>query len=317
MNQSISLANEERALLFKHKAATAWRFVILFLFSIILMMYDHRSHQTEKLRTSLTTVIAPLQFSVSKPIEILEWLKSSFSSHQKLAEENTNLKSQLLLQRAEMQKSISLQKENKQLRALLRSSSTIEGSVKVAQILAVSLDPFLSQVVLDKGKKYGVYLGQPVLDSTGLMGQVIQVGVLTSRVMLVTDSRSAIPVQDSRTGIRAIAIGSGTNRPLMLINVPQTSDVQVGDELITSGLGLNFPVGYPVGIIQKVQNRPGQHFATILVKPSANLEKSRQVLLVNENTEAEYDEAKQQLKDISKEKVNEETIRRSLGNMHL
>jgi len=317
MNHTISVSNEEQSLLFKQKTAAAWRFVILFLISIVLMMYDHRSHQTEKLRTSLTTVIAPIQFSVSKPIEILQWLKSSFSSHQELTEENANLKSQLLLQEAEMQKNIALEKENKQLRALLRSSSTIEGSVKVAQILAISLDPFLAQVVLDKGKSYGVYVGQPVLDSTGLMGQVIQVGKLTSRVMLITDSRSAIPVQDSRTGTRAIAIGTGPNRPLMMINVPQTSDIKIGDELTTSGLGLNFPVGYPVGFVSKVTHRPGQHFATITVRPAANLEKSRQVLLIVEKSEAEYHEAKQQLKAISKEKANEERIRQSLGNQNL
>jgi len=313
----INVSNEEHTLLFKHNTAAAWRFVFLFLISIVLMIYDHRSSQTEKLHSSLTTLVAPLQFSISKPIEIAEWLKSSFSTHQQLTQENTNLKSQLLLQKAEMQKIISLQKENKQLRALLRSTPTLQTNYQVAQILAVSLEPFLAQVILDKGKKQYVYKGQPVIDSTGLMGQVIQVGDLTSRVMLVSDSRSAIPVQDERTGVRAIVIGQGPGRLLKLINVPQTSDIRVGDELTTSGLGLKFPIGYPVGKVLKVENYPGQHFSTISVRPAANLEKSRQVLLIEQKSEAEIKEAKQDLKNISKEQEQDQKLRQTLGNTNL
>ena len=126
MNQTINVSNEEHTLLFKHSTAAAWRFVFLFLVSIVLMIYDHRSNQTENLRTSLTTVVAPLQFSVSKPIEVAEWVKGSFSTHQQLTQENANLTSQLLLQKAEMQKIIALQKENKQLRALLRSTPSLQ-----------------------------------------------------------------------------------------------------------------------------------------------------------------------------------------------
>lgn len=317
MNQTINVSNEEHTLLFKHNTAAAWRFVFLFLISIVLMIYDHRSNQTEKLRSSLTTVVAPIQFSVSKPIEVAEWLKASFSTHQQLTQQNANLKSQLLLQKAEMQKIISLQKENKQLRALLRSTPNLQTNYQVAQILAISLEPFLAQVVLDKGKDDLVYIGQPVLDSTGLMGQVIQIGSLTSRVMLVSDSRSAVPVQDERTGIRAIMVGQGSNRPLKLINVPQTSDIRVGDELTTSGLGLKFPVGYPVGVVIKVKNQPGQHFSSITVRPSANLQKSRQVLLIEQKSAAEYGEAKKDLLDISTEQASEQKLRQTLGNTNL
>jgi len=181
----------------------------------------------------------------------------------------------------------------------------------------VSLEPFLAQVILDKGKKQYVYKGQPVIDSTGLMGQVIQVGDLTSRVMLVSDSRSAIPVQDERTGVRAIVIGQGPGRLLKLINVPQTSDIRVGDELTTSGLGLKFPIGYPVGKVLKVENYPGQHFSTISVRPAANLEKSRQVLLIEQKSEAEIKEAKQDLKNISKEQEQDQKLRQTLGNTNL
>lgn len=317
MNQSINMSRQEQTLLFQENSAIAWRFVILVLASIVLMMYDHRSNQTEKLRNSLTTAVAPLQFSVSRPIEVVEWVKSSFSSHQELALENTNLKSQLLMQKAEMQKIIALQKENKQLRALLRSSSTITGTFKVAQILAISVDPFLAQAVLDKGKNYNIYVGQPVLDATGVMGQVIQVGELTARVMLISDSRSAVPVQDTRSGVRAIVIGTGPSQILRAINVPQTADIQEGDELTTSGLDLRFPAGYPVGIVSSVVNNPGQHFANIDVKPAANLEKSRQVLLIWEKTAKVNQEARADLESMSKDGATEQRLQQSLSNTNM
>jgi rod shape-determining protein MreC len=247
----------------------------------------------------------------------VEWVKSSFTSHQELAQENTNLKSQLLMQKAEMQKIIALQKENKQLRALLRSSSSITGTFKVAQILAISVDPFLAQAVLDKGKNYDVYVGQPVLDATGVMGQVIQVGELTARVMLISDSRSAVPVQDTRTGVRAIVIGSGPGRPLRLINVAQTADIKEGDELTTSGLDLRFPAGYPVGIVSSVINSSGQHFANIEIKSAANLEKSRQVLLLWEKSAKVNQEARADLDSMSKDGAAEQRLRQSLSNTNL
>lgn len=317
MNHTISLSNEDNPLLFKQKSAVAWRFVVLFIFSIVLMMYDHRSSQTEKLRSSMMTFAAPLQFSVSTPMEFLAWIKDNFLTHQQLTTENATLKSQLLLQEAQLQKIIALEKENKQLRALLRSTSTVNESVKVAKILAISLEPFLAQVVLDKGKNYGVYIGEPVLDSTGVMGQVIQVGDLTSRVMLVSDSRSAVPIQDSRTGVRAIAVGRGPTELLTLINLPATSEIYVGDSLVTSGFGLNFPAGYPVGIVTKVGRIPGQYFASVEVKPSANLDKSRQVLLLMTKEGPEYREAKEQMEAISKENAQEQGISQTLSNTNL
>jgi rod shape-determining protein MreC len=317
MSRSISLSNEEDPSLFKHNTVVAWRFVVLFILSIILMMYDHRSNKAAAFRSAVMSIVAPAQFSISKPIEYFAWVKSSFTTHQQLTEENTHLKSELLLQKAELQKILALEKENKQLRALLRSSSAVQGTVKAAKILAISLDPFLAQVILDKGENYGVYVGQPVLDSTGIMGQAIQVGRLTSRVMLVSDSRSAIPVQDVRTGVRGIAIGRGPSEPLMLINVPQTSDIQVGDQLTTSGLCLNFPEGYPVGTIIKIEKQPGQYFATVEIKPAANLEKSRQVLLVIQKQGDELKEARQSIDEMSKENAESQGLSQTLSNTNL
>src|SRR5262249_30056895 len=138
--------------------------------------------------------------------------------------------------------------ENAQLRELLKSTPQVEGRVSVAQLLAVDLDPNLQQVIVDKGANQGIFIGQPVLDAFGVMGQVVHADPITSRVMLITDRKSAIPVQDARNSIRAIAMGMGGVGKLALINVPETSDIQVGDLFVCSGLDMRYPVGYPVGV---------------------------------------------------------------------
>lgn len=289
-------------MLFQRRSTPGFRFVFLLLLSGCLMFYDKKYQQSERLHATLSALVAPLQYAISTPFDVLQWARDSFSTHQQLRQENTDLNAQLLLQQAQLQKIIELERENTQLRALLKSSSYLTGNFKVAQILAVDVDPYIAQVILDKGSRYGVFGGQPVIDATGVMGQVIQVGPLTSRVMLITDSRSAVPVQDERTGVRAIAVGTGPQRLLSLINVPETADIKVGDKLLTSGLDLRYPVGYPLGTVKTVDFHSGQLFATIAVQPAAHLDESRQVLLMWLPAQAVYSEAKQDLDQMAQEK---------------
>jgi rod shape-determining protein MreC len=145
-------------------------------------------------------------------------------------------------------------------------------------LLAVDFEPFVHQVILNKGTKDGVYAGQPVLDAMGVMGQIIQVGPITSRAILINDPHSGVSVQNSRNGMRAIAMGDSDRMRLMY--VPKTADIKVGDVFLTSGLGDHYPEGYPVGKVSAISTDPAQQFAKIYLEPSAQLDKSRQVLLI-------------------------------------
>jgi rod shape-determining protein MreC len=211
---------------------------------------------------------------------MIDKLGNVISTHDSLIRENLNLKSDQLLLKAQVQRLLAIESENNQLKALLRSSAQVRGKVLIAQLLAVDTDPFVNQVVLDKGSHDGVFVGQPVLDANGVMGKIIQIGPMTSRVLLVNDSRSGVPVQNTRNGIRAIITGDSYTGKLKLMNVPQTVDIKIGDMLVTSGLGENYPAGYPVGQVTTVVRDPGFQFSDIVVQPSAHPDRSRQVLLV-------------------------------------
>lgn len=267
-------------MLFRDSPFLGLRLSFFVFLSILIMVLDHRSYQTAQLRSVLSAAVAPLQYAVSWPVEVFDWINASVSKQQSLIEENADLRAQMLMLQAKMQKIMALQKENSQLRALLQSTAQRKENFTVASLLAVGTEPNSARVILDKGKNEGVYIGQAVLDANGVMGQVVEVGPITSQVMLITDVQSAVPVQLNRNGIRGIVVGNGPSRALALINVADISDIKTGDLLNTSGLGLHYPEGYPVGVISKIAQTPGQHFATIMVQPSARLLQSRQVLLV-------------------------------------
>jgi rod shape-determining protein MreC len=135
-------------------------------------------------------------------------------------------------------------------------------------------------LVIDKGSRNHIYVGQPIADARGVLGQVVQVTPYTSTVLLVSDERHAIAVELNRTGLRAVAVGTGQAEQLLLSFVPTNADVKVGDLVVSSGLDKRFPAGYPVGEVTEVSTEPGDPFAHIKVKPSAQIGHSREVLLV-------------------------------------
>jgi rod shape-determining protein MreC len=248
--------------------------------AIFMMVLDQRAGGVQQVRSALSMPLSLLEYVVSWPVQLIDKLGTMVSTHDTLVKENVDLRSEQLLLKAQVQRLLAIESENNQLKALLRSSAQVRGKVLISQLLAVDSDPFVNQVLLDKGYSEGVFVGQPVLDANGVMGKVIQVGPLTSRVLLINDSHSGVPIQNTRNGIRAIAVGDSYSGKLKLINVPQTVDVKTGDMLVTSGLGEQYPAGYPVGEVISVVKDPGMQFSVIEVQPSAHSDRSRQVLLV-------------------------------------
>lgn len=276
--------------------------LFLALVALTLMFFDHRSAHFQDWHAKLSVVAFPVQVLVDEPVKLLRWITINLKLQRQLLDDNARLQAQQLLAESKLQKLLALERENAQLRELLQSKSQATGKVIVAQLLAVALNPDTQQVVIDRGSPDHLYLGQPVLDAYGVMGQIVSIGPLTSRVLLVTDIKSAVPVQNYRTGARTIAVGSGSSGQLHLINVPDNSDIQEGDLYVASGMGLRFPVGYPVGVVAKSTLEAGDRFATIFLIPAAHIDKSEQVLLAWPE-QSTYDQAVQeQLQQANAEK---------------
>ncbi len=248
--------------------------------SILLMVLDHRYHQTETLRAALSLFTYPVTFVAQLPGRVGGWITETLESREWLQNRNRALEIENLKLRAQLQKMDALAAENERLRDLLGSAYKIGDRVLVAELMSMNLDPFRQQVKIDKGTTSGVYEGQAVLDAHAVMGQVTHVDSYTATVLLITDPEHAVPVQILRNGLRTIAVGTGRIDALDLPYLPNNADVRSGDLLVTSGLGGKFPPGYPVGRVTAVERMPGKPFAHVTAEPLAHLDRAREVLLV-------------------------------------
>ena len=256
------------------------RLVVFVLASLVLMTVDHRYRHLEAARATLSVVVLPLQLAVNAPFQTAHWASESLATRRSLMEDNDRLRQERLLIEARLGKLADLEAENRRLRDLLESSARVGERVLIAEVMAVDMDPFSHKLLLNKGTRDGVFLGQPLIDANGVMGQVVHVNPFSCTALLITDPNHALPVQVTRNGLRAIAIGRGVANGLELAHMPLNADARVGDLVVTSGLGGRFPSGYPVGRISQVRTDTGRPFAEVTVEPAAHLERNREVLLV-------------------------------------
>ena len=273
--------------LFTRGPSATFRMAVLVVASIVLMTVDQRWQSLELVRSALSSVIYPLQYTIDLPIRLYYWSDEVFSSRQILLEKNREFEARHLENRVQLQKLDIIEKENQRLRELLSATSKTTERLLISEIINVDVDPYRQLILLNKGSSSDVYRGQPIIDAQGIMGQIVHVSPLSSTAMLITDASHALPVQIDRTGLRTNAFGTGKMDQLNLRYLTHNVDIQVGDTLITSGLGGVFPPNYPVARITKVERPAGEPFATVVAIPLAQLDTSREVLLVWRNDAAE------------------------------
>jgi rod shape-determining protein MreC len=256
------------------------RCVLYSLLALGLIIVDKRYERLIKIRQYLSVVAYPVQVAVASPFDGWNWFKDSVTTRDALRADKAKLEAELRVAQFRLQRYEALEAETQRLRALRDSTAGVTDRFVIGDVMDVDLDAFRERVLVDKGAGDGVYVGQAVLDSGGVFGQVARVGQLTSEVILVSDPAHAIPVQINRTGLRTIAVGTGDLSRLKLPYLPTSADVIVGDLLVTSGLGGGFPAGYPVGTVAEVKRDPAQSLADVDVKPAAALDRSRELMFV-------------------------------------
>ncbi|RDX38242.1 rod shape-determining protein MreC [Kangiella sp. HD9-110m-PIT-SAG07] len=264
--------------LFARGPSLVLQLVLSLILAAILMVLDYRYDYLSSARKGVSTVLAPIYFLANLPNEVTAWADNNIVSRNDLLGENRRLKDELLILKAQNQRLIGLESENARLRALLGSSRTLRGKRVIAEVLNIDSSLFANELLLNKGSLDGVFVGQPVVDAEGIMGQVVEVSTSTSRMILLNDQKHAIPVRVDRNGVRAIAQGNG--QTLYLRHLPNTIDIEEGDLLLSSGLGQKFPDGYPVAKVMSVIRQSAQPYAEILAEPTANINRANHVLLL-------------------------------------
>ena len=244
------------------------------------MVADHKNSHLEILRSSISTLVYPLQYTAGLIADLPRKISAITESRQALMNENERLRDEQLRMYSRLQRIATLEDENRRLRALLESSVDFYERMLVAELVGVELEPFRQQIIINKGLTDGAFNGQPVVDSGGIMGQVIHVSPFSSTVLLITDPTHSIPVLVNRNGLRSVAAGLGQDNVVSLEHVPVNADIKEGDLVVSSGLGRKFPRGYPVGTVSSITRLPGELFSSVLVAPSAKFGETREALLL-------------------------------------
>ena len=251
------------------------------------MFADSRFGYLDKVRYGLGYATTPIYWIADIPTRVSFWIDDVFVSRTDLLEENEQLQEDLLVAQRELQLLESLASENSRLLALNEATGGIDGEVLPAEIINVSPDLYSQRVLINKGQSDGVFIGQPLLDANGLMGQVVEVLPFTSWALLITDPQHVRPVEVNRNGERALARGSrAMANELELQFVTQTQDMQAGDRLVSSGMGQVYPKNYPVAEIISFYADPGLDFATVRARPLAEMASTRHVMLVFQSEES-------------------------------
>ena len=259
--------------IFLQRNTSGYRVLLFSLITLALLAIQHQTRWMDPFRASASSVFAPVYLIANQPAWAAEILGNYFVSQRKLQAELARLRDENLLLQAEKLQVEALKRENEVLRDLRSSAEVVSDRYLIADTIGMERSTGRHQLVLNKGRRHGVFPGQAVLDAQGLMGQIIEAGPDSSRVMLLTDGQHAVPVRIQRNDLPTIA-GGRANGLLELQSLPSTADVQMGDLLVSSGLGGRFPAGYPVATVVEVRPDRKDGFARVMAEPTAQLGKA-------------------------------------------
>lgn len=274
----------EGAPLFSEGSGGSLRLLAWLALASALMAIDLRTGLLRQVREVANALVAPIHSIATAPLHAARALRDSTAQRASLVEENADLREQLLFAQAKLDRLAIVQEQNNRLRALLDARQKLGLQAQLAELIDVDLDPYRHRILINQGKRHGVFAGEAVIDAQGLIGQVLEVEDERATVILLSDPSHAVPVRVQRTGLRVIAYGSGDPARIELPHVPFSADLKVGDLLVTSGIGGRFPPGLPVATVYEVQTDDSATFAVAQARPLAGIASATELLLVRDET---------------------------------
>ena len=269
--------------IFARQSLSLRKTAIVLIVALVLMWFDSKdSGWFDPVRNTTHAAMQPIYELSLLPSYAKHWVGGSLQSKEALRRENIQLESQLIHAQAKLQQQDYILAQNARLQGILSTTEPEQFDLNLAQVIGTDTNLLRQIVVLNKGAQDGVQVGQTVIDEKGILGQIINVYPNTSRLLLITDEQQSVAVTVKRTGQRAIVTGQGIPTSLSLDYVFKTSDVRVGDELVSSGLGGRIPAGYRVGRISYVKDVQTDNFRSIEVTPAANFVDNAYVLILQD-----------------------------------
>jgi rod shape-determining protein MreC len=265
---------------FRQGTPALTKLVLCSALAVFLMAADNRLKLTQPLRSALATVLLPAQRSLLAPVNLFyAGLDHLQGLNRALAAED-RVRQQLVSHAERLARGEQLAQENAKLRALLELRPALQVRSVPAEVMYEAADPYSRKVFIDRGATHGVVLGAPVVNETGVLGQVTRLFPLHAMVTLLTDKDAAVPVLNTRSQQRSAAFGGAGAGLLELRFMAGNADVQIGDKLSTSGVDGVYPAGLPVATVASVDRRVDSGFARVLLAPAAGIDGVRHVLVL-------------------------------------
>ncbi|GAA5784261.1 rod shape-determining protein MreC [Chitiniphilus shinanonensis] len=266
---------------FKQGPKPLTRLLIFSTLSVALMVGDVHFQVLGRVREQVSFVLYPLQWLATAPFAAFHEARDFFTRQAVLIAEHRKLNDQILVARAKAMRVDALLAENEQLRGLaLRQQQSSQGS-RLTEILYSGRDPFSAKLIVDLGVNGDVKPGKIVVDTEGVVGQVVRVQPMTSEVRLITDRNHAVPVMVQRSRLRTVVYGMGAGQPLEVRYLPPNADIKAGDLLVTSGLDGLYAPGLPVARVTHIERPSGSPFPRIQCQPVAGIDSHRFLLILD------------------------------------
>ena len=262
-------------------------FIILSLLSIVLLTVSARmgaGGPLEMVRGGFSTITMPFRMAgsaIAMPFQGIGNIFSNLTADQQTLSDLKAENEQLRSRNAELEET---NQSTQRLQGLLDLKNTYNLQSTGARVISGSTDSFNNTIVIDKGTSSGLAVGMPVVDSGGVIGQIIECSPTTSTVRLITDEKSGVAAMVQSSRAQGMLMGSASRQiTLNLINTNQK--VAVGDTVVTSGLGGVFPKGLPLGKVTSVEAAPGSLYYTIVVEPYGNVSTNEEVMVITSLSE--------------------------------
>ncbi len=258
------------------------------LVAIVIMIADHRFQALSMVRTAVSAIITPIERAIMLPGATARRIGGYFADQQQLLNENHALETKVLELSAAGQQIQLMRAEKTYLEGLRSSQARFGGRGVMAEIVRDARNPAARKIILDQGTSGGVKAGQAVIDGSGVVGQVTQVGVTTAEVTLTTEKDQSVPVMVVRNGLRAVAVGSGRESVIDVPFIPLGADIQPGDALVTSGIDGTYPAGLAVATVSQVDKNPALPFARVTALPVGAPDHHRFVMVLTQAEIQDY-----------------------------
>jgi len=265
--------------IFKKSVTNFYLLLFLISLSILSIIVDLKYPSTNFTRTLVNDfIVSPIQYTVKTPSSFFYSLLEETETIAQLESKIERLEKDNKMMKMNLQKIDILEDEVSRLRSIKRVMSKKFENIQIAKVIQGDVIPNKESIKINIGSNDKVIKGQTVMGANGLIGQIVEVALYSSKVLLITDVNSNVPAIITRTGKQVIIKGRSQD-DLLEISFTDDTDIKSGDLIVTSGQAGRFIASLNIGRIVKIEMNEGERFAEVVVEPSEYIENINEVIV--------------------------------------